>query len=69
MIFYYNVKERKNMELVDWGFSNAVVITGLVVVFAILILLVILCVMMGKVFQSVNNAKKVIHKIILLWQA
>lgn len=43
--------------VVDWGFSWSVVFTGLVVVFAILILLVLLCTLMGKAFESKDKRK------------
>ncbi len=43
--------------MIDWGFSLAVVITGLVVVFAVLVILVLLCSIMGSVFKSMNSKK------------
>ncbi len=42
---------------IDWGFSWSVVITGLVVVFAVLILLVLLCMTMGKIFESIDKKR------------
>lgn len=43
---------------VDWGFSWSVVLTGLVVVFVVLILLVFLCFLMGKIFTAIGNKPK-----------
>lgn len=42
---------------IDWNFAMAVVIMGLLVVFAVLILLVILCSIMGKFFSSIDKKK------------
>jgi sodium pump decarboxylase gamma subunit len=46
---------------VDWGFAGAVVIVGLVVVFAVLLILVVFCALMGTAFKSMGskgNGKK-----------
>lgn len=43
---------------IDWGFSVAVVITGLVVVFVLLFLLVAICTLMGKIFTAKANKAK-----------
>lgn len=42
----------------DWGFTLAVVVVGLVVVFAVLVILVALCGLMGYVFKSIDKNKK-----------
>ena len=41
---------------VDWGFTMAVVLTGIVVVFAALILLVFIIWLFGKIMTSVGRA-------------
>ena len=43
---------------VDWGFAGAVVITGLAVVFAILLLLVFLCWLISLIFKLVKGENK-----------
>lgn len=40
---------------IDWGETFAVVIMGMGVVFAVLIILVLLCWVFGKVFTGINN--------------
>jgi len=45
------------MPQIDWGFSWAVVIVGLVVVFAVLLILVFLSAMTGKFFASAEARK------------
>lgn len=42
---------------VNWGFSWSVVITGLVVVFIVLLILVAFCFIMGKIFSSIEKKK------------
>lgn len=42
----------------DWGLAGAVTFTGLVVVFAILLLLVLFCYVISLVFKSINNRPK-----------
>lgn len=44
--------------VVDWGFSWSVVLTGLSVVFVVLVLLVFLCFVMGKIFKAIGNKPK-----------
>lgn len=41
----------------DWGFTFSVVIVGIVVVAAVLMILVILCSLMGKVFATIDKNK------------
>lgn len=43
---------------IDWGKETAVVIIGLVVVFAVLLILVLLCNVTGSIFKKVDNNKK-----------
>ena len=43
---------------IDWGFAGAVVLVGLVVVFAVLIILVLVCVISGKIFTAIDKSKK-----------
>ncbi len=42
----------------NWGLIWSTVVTGLVLVFAILAILIFLLMIMGKVFQSIDNKKK-----------
>lgn len=42
---------------IDWVFTFAVVIVGLVVVFVLLLLLVVLCTLMGKAFKKIDKNK------------
>lgn len=41
----------------DWGFTLAVVVVGLVVVFAVLLILVALCSVMGYTFKRIDKNK------------
>lgn len=41
--------------MIDWGYTVAIVITGIVVVFVLLFLLVIVCECMGKFFEAKEN--------------
>lgn len=43
---------------IEWGFSLSVVITGLVVVFVVLLLLVGFCILTGKIFTALDSKKK-----------
>lgn len=43
---------------IDWGLAWAVLFTGLVVVFAILIILVFICWLLGKIMYAVTNRDK-----------
>ena len=42
---------------IDWGFTLAVVVVGLVVVFAVLLILVLLCTLMGMIFKIIDKNK------------
>ena len=54
--FYYSKFRGGECDMVDWGFSWSVVITGLVVVFVVLLLLVAVCAIMGALFSSINKS-------------
>lgn len=41
--------------MIDWGFTFAVVVVGIVVVFLVLLILVAVCWLMGKLFQAGNK--------------
>lgn len=43
---------------IDWAFSGTVVLVGLVVVFAVLLILVAFCSITGKIFSSSKKDKK-----------
>lgn len=43
---------------IDWAFSGTVVLVGLVVVFAVLLILVAFCSITGKIFSSTGKDKK-----------
>ncbi|MFZ2539422.1 MAG: OadG family transporter subunit [Oscillospiraceae bacterium] len=43
---------------INWGYELAVVIVGLVVVFAVLLILVVLCELMGNTFKNIDKNKK-----------
>lgn len=42
---------------IDWGYTLSVVFVGLFVVFAVLIILVLICMLMGKFFESIDKKK------------
>ncbi len=43
---------------IKWGFTLAVVVVGLVVVFSVLLILVFLCTIMGNTFKKIDENKK-----------
>ena len=46
------------MEEITWGNTLSVVLTGLVVVFAALVILIFLVWLMGKIFIAIGNKRK-----------
>lgn len=46
----------------DWGFTLSVVLVGIVVVFCVLVILVLMCWVVGKIFTAINNKKNGIVK-------
>jgi len=42
----------------DWGFILSVMVTGIAVVFLVLVILIVIVSIMGKIFESIDNSKK-----------
>ena len=53
---------------IDWTQTWSVVLVGLVVVFAVLIILVLICWAMGKVFSAVSGGRKKRLRLHLLYR-